>query len=46
MRELGRDQPFEFGDELMATFGREVEFEQLDGDEAFAGRVVRAKDGS
>jgi hypothetical protein len=46
MGELGGDQAFEFSDELMPAFGREIEFEQLDGDEALAGRVIRTKDGS
>jgi hypothetical protein len=46
MSELSRDQAFEFSDELMTTFRRQIEFEQLDGDEALAGRVIRTKDGS
>ena len=46
MGELGRDQTLEFSDELMTTFRRQIEFEQFDGDEAFAGRVIRTKDGS
>jgi hypothetical protein len=28
----------------MAALGREIQFEQLDGDEALAGGIVRAKD--
>ena len=46
MRQLGGDQAFEFRDELMTTFRRQIELEQLDGDEALAGRVIRTKDGS
>jgi hypothetical protein len=46
MRELGSDQALELGDQLMTTFRRQIELEQLDGDEAFAARVIGAKDRS
>ena len=46
MGEVGGDQAFEFGDELMPTFGRQIEFEQLDGDRVLAGRVIGTKDGA
>ena len=34
---------FELGDELMPALGRQVEFEEFDGDESLARRVVRTK---
>ena len=37
------DQPFEFGDQLMDTLGRQVESEDFDGNQAIALRFVRAK---
>ena len=43
VRQIGGDQPLEFGDELMPALRRQVEFEQLDGDEPLARRIVRAK---
>ena len=43
VREPGGDQLLEFGDQLVRAFRREVEFEQLDGDEPLACRIVRAK---
>jgi hypothetical protein len=46
MRQVGGDQTFEFGNELMTTFRRQIELEQLDGNEALAGRVIGSKDGS
>jgi hypothetical protein len=36
MRELGADQALEFRDKLMGALRRQVEFEQLDGDEPLA----------
>ena len=32
MRQRGRNQPFEFSDQLVNALGREVELKQLDGD--------------
>ena len=46
MLQLGLDQLLEFGDELMNTFRRKVEAEQLDRDETIAILVVSTKDGS
>jgi hypothetical protein len=46
MRQLGGDQTLEFGDELMATFRRQIELEQFDGDEPLASRVIGTKDRS
>src|SRR3954453_23372089 len=46
MIELRIDEAFELGNELMHALGRQVEVEQLDGDEALARRVVRAKHGA
>ena len=34
--EVGRDQPLELGDELVDALGRQIEREQLDGDQAIA----------
>jgi hypothetical protein len=36
MRELGADQALEFRDKLMGALRRQVESEQLDGDEPLA----------
>ena len=38
MRQIGGDQPLELGDELMHALGRQIEREQLDGDEPLARR--------
>jgi hypothetical protein len=43
MRQVGGHEALELGDELMDTLRRLVEFEELDGDEALARRVVGAK---
>ena len=40
---VGGDEALELGDELMGALGRQVEREQLDGDEPLALRIVRAK---
>jgi hypothetical protein len=45
MREIGGDQFFEFGDQLMRAFGRKIESKELDGDETALLGVVRAKHG-
>jgi hypothetical protein len=45
MDESGLDQALELGDELMPTFGRQVERDELDRDKALARGIVRAKDG-
>jgi hypothetical protein len=46
MLQLGRDQLFEFAQELMNAFRRQVEAEQLDGDESITILVVSTKDGA
>jgi len=46
MLQLGSNQLFEFGDELVNAFRRKIEPEQLDGDETIAILVVSTKDGS
>ena len=46
MREVGRDQPLELGDELVHAFGRQVEAEQLDGDQLVLPGIVGAKHGA
>jgi len=43
MIERRLDQLFEFGDELVHTLGRQIETEELDGDEPIAVRFVRAQ---
>jgi hypothetical protein len=46
MREIRSDQLFELSDELMDALGRQVEPEDLDGDDAILVRVDRAEDGT
>ena len=46
MRQVGGDQTLEFGDELMRALGRQVQFEEFDGDEPLASRVIGTKDRS
>ena len=43
MQEIGGNQLFEFRDELMHAFGREIQPEQFDGHEPIALRFVRAE---
>jgi len=43
MRQRGVDEPLELGHELMHAFGRQVEREQLDGDEAFGLLIERTE---
>jgi len=43
MFERGVDQALEFGDQLVHAFGRKIEPEELDGDEAIAIRFVRTE---
>ena len=43
MPKSGVDQPFEFADQLMDTFGRQVEAEDFDRNQAIAIRFVRTK---
>jgi hypothetical protein len=43
---VGGDQPLEPGDEAMDPRGRQIESEQLDGDETIVVRIVRTKDRS
>ena len=43
MRQLGRDDALELGGEPMHAFGRQVEPEQLDGDEPIAFGIEPAK---
>jgi hypothetical protein len=45
VRQIGGNQPFECGDQLMNTLRRQIELEELDGDEPLTFRVVRPKDG-
>jgi hypothetical protein len=42
--QVGGDEPFKLGDQLVRALRWEVEREQLDGDEPLAGRVVGAID--
>ena len=46
MRYGGRDEPFEFGDELMHALGWQVELEKFDGDKPIAIGIERPKHGS
>ena len=46
MRQIGRDDALELGDELMHALRREVEGEQLDGDRTVAHGVVRPEHGA
>ena len=43
VRQLGGDQPLELGDELMHALGRQIESEQLDGDETIVLGFIGAK---
>jgi hypothetical protein len=43
MRDVGRNQRFELGHELMDTLRRQIQLEELDGDEATLLRLVRTK---
>jgi hypothetical protein len=43
MRQIRRDEAFEGRDELMDAFGRQIELEELDGDQTLAVRIVRSK---
>ena len=43
MREVGRDQPFEIGDELVHAFGGKVETEEFDGDQLVLTGIVGSK---
>ncbi len=46
MLQVGRDQLFEFAQQLMNAFRRKIEAEQLDGNESIAILVVSTKDRS
>ena len=46
VRQIGRDEALELGDQLMHALGREVEGEQFDGDEPVAHGIVRAEHGT
>ncbi len=46
MAELGRNQAFELADQLMETFGQQIELELFDGNETILLSVVRAKNGT
>ena len=46
MRQIGRDQLLEFGDELVRALRRKIEPEQLDRDETILFRLIRAKHGT
>ena len=43
MRQVGSDQPFEIGDELVHAFWRQIEAEKFDGDELVLFRIVGPK---
>ena len=43
MLQFDRDQFFEFTEQLVHAFGREIEAEQLDGDEAVAILIIRTE---
>jgi len=46
MRQVGRDQFVELGDELVDALGRGVKSKELDGDKTIAIGIVRPKDGT
>jgi hypothetical protein len=43
VRQVCGDEAFELGNELMRALRRQVEFEELDGDEPLQGRIVGSK---
>jgi hypothetical protein len=45
MREVGSNEAFEIGDELVHALGRQVEAEEFDRDELVLSRIVGAKHG-
>jgi hypothetical protein len=46
MSDISRDQLFELAQQRGGLFGRNVEAEDFDCNEAVAGRIVRAEDGT
>jgi hypothetical protein len=44
VRQVGGDEAFELGDELVAALRRQIELEQFDRDQPLMRRVVGAKD--
>ncbi|HEY7285999.1 MAG TPA: hypothetical protein VH497_11175 [Vicinamibacterales bacterium] len=43
MVQFGGNQLFEFGNELVDAFGRQIQLEELDRNQAFAPRVISAE---